>query len=268
MSRWCCTDDLKNYFKRSDYFGDLNEAERNQILYNLGILSSQSEGGQIEPTEISYNELVTKIKASTLVTGARYIITDFYAGKLLVIANSTNLLDTRAILLDRPDYFIQYDVNTNKIIYMRDSNGNSAYYDFKNTKFTWNDKEYYTFSYIDNGEIKDASELSTVHDNHLAEGCTENIFIGDTYYNTFDADCKGNIFESGCNNCHFIWETVNNDFKERVVNLSGNISNKTIDTGDYVMGSIITKTIHNTQNNEYVISYLDQITYVHQIIII
>lgn len=45
MSRWCCTDDLKNYFKRSDYFGDLNEAERNQILYNLGILSSQSEGG-------------------------------------------------------------------------------------------------------------------------------------------------------------------------------------------------------------------------------
>jgi len=70
-----------------------------------------------------------------------------------------------------------------KITYLKDSNGNSAYYDFKNVRFRrlqtelagtvlpLTTKDFYTFSDILNGVVIDNSEISSTVYNELKDGC-------------------------------------------------------------------------------------------------
>lgn len=302
-TRWACAEDLVNYFRKKDLLSGLSDEECSILRANIGITTS--EGGQVTPTELLHSELVQKINNSTLVTGARYVITDFrtlytidgtvYGGSdsefpsnnwnLIVTAIDVNKIDKRVVIKEHPDYVVEYDVlpelladgvlTYGKITYLKDTNNNSAHYDFKNVRFKRTYIEagkevtryLYTFSEIINGEVTDDSNNGTVHDNSLGEQCYNNVFIGDTYYNKFAPHCYGNFFYSGCNDVTFKWESINNFFYERVVDATGTIANKTLVQGNNVLSSTITKYIHNV-NETCVVTYFDPDTYAQQLVIL
>ncbi len=306
MSRWACAADLNNYFRIKDLLGGLTEMQKKILRENIGI--SMSEGGQSTPTSLTHAELTTLIANSSLTTGARYVITDFqtiYESNLntketwgtstslypsvtysiIVTAIDINKLDPRVIISNHKDWVVEYDPaiqvladgtkTKGKITYLKDSNNNQAYYDFKNIKFSRTYKEqstevtkvFYTFSYFNNGEVADASETNQAHNNAFAEDCYNNVFVGETYYNSFEADCYNNSFYSGCHDCSFKWETVNNIFYESVVDLTGTIAGKIIPAGQNIFSSTVTKYIHNVNENTVMVHF-DPDTYAQQITLI
>ena len=281
MTRWACANDLNNYFRIKDLLGGLTDMQKKILRENIGI--NTSEGGQQVPTNITHAELTTLINNSSLITGARYIITDFQtvyeSGKgeinpLLVTAINTNKIDSRVVSLNNSDWIIEYDPLTGDkgtITYLKDKNNNSAKYDFKSIKFsrTYNGqiKQFYTFSYIEDGEIKDASETNLAHDNELGDNCTNNVFVGETYFNSFKAKCYNNSFYGGCHDCQFDWETINNEFNESVVDLHGTIAGKTIPKGQNIFSSTVTKHIHNVNENTIMVHF-DPDTFAQQITLI
>ena len=303
MARRACTDDLRNYFKISDLLGGLTEPQKQQLRHNIGLNTDDS--GNIVAEDLSYTELINKIRNKSLSAGLRYIISDYqtiyqsnhlvngiyetwgYEGHvesqhwhLIVTAVSADLLDRRAIVIEHPEYIIEYDVTpitfqdgyTNKgtITYLKDQNNNSAFYDFKNVRFSRINPDYsgvyYTFSYRKDGYIQDNSETDNVHDNELKVRCWNNVFMGDTYYNIFEPDSRDNTFFEGCTDCHFYWESVNNVFNEQVVDLSGTVSWLHIARGIDIISSAITKQAHNIDGG-LIITYLDPITYSQQVIL-
>lgn len=166
------------------------------------------------------------------------------------------------------------------ITFLWDNNGNSAFYDFKNIRYNWTkedlrkagistntDLALYTFSNIENGEVTDSSEFSNTKFNILGEGCTNNVFIGDTYYNIIEPECSNNIFAKGAHDCIIKWNTVNNRFNEPVTYLTGSIYNKNFETGNTVLSTSISKTVHKV-NDATIVSFLDPITYAYQVVII
>lgn len=304
MIRNACIEDLKDYFKINDLLGGLSIPQQKQLRANIG-LNTDDEGNVIAE-ELTYQELLTKIQNNNLSAGLHYIIKDYqtiyqsnhlengkyetwgYDGKvesqkwhLITTAVSSNLLDPRVIVAEHPEYTVEYNVkpitfddgrsNKGTITYMKDQHCNSAHYDFKNVRFLrsneYTTRKYYTFSYADAGVIKDASETNYATFNQLGDLCWNNVFLGETHYNIFEADCSGNTFYSGCSDCHFKWESVNNTFNEKIVDLQGTISNQYIDKGNDILTTTITKQVHNV-NGAVIITFLDPITYAQQIIIL
>lgn len=299
--RYACITDLNKYFKKSDLLGGLTTLEQETLRKNIGVVDYTGEGGQITPKEVTYTVLSGYITNKTLVTGARYIITDFQtiyssnttnsSGKkitwgltvnpsktlrLIVVAMSTNRLDTRVFIDDSAkDWIIYYDVTSEtledgvstkgKITYLRDEKGNSAYYDFKNIKFHRSTGDYYTFSDITNNIITDSTSLYNTYFNVLENGCYNNVFLGDTYNNLLKSGCTGNTFMKGCHDIILGWDSVDNIFNENVCYLNGSIYNKTILSGDTTLSTAISKTIHKV-NEATIVSFLDPITYAYQII--
>lgn len=293
MGRWACTDDLNNYFRKKDLLGGLTEMEQALVRQNLGIVLDNGSGF----VETTYQGLLSKIEHNQLITGTRYLITDYqtiYQSNfvvqdqhqtwgltttpspimpLLVQAASSNLLDPRAIAVDHSEWIIEYNAtkvtfedgisNKGTITYLRDQNNNVACYDFKNIKFNRGARNYYTFSYIEDSTIKDASEIKDTHDNILSDGCWNNVFIGDTYYNIFHPDCEGNTFNAGCHDNIFHWRSVDNEFNEVVCYIQGSIYNITTKVGDTTLSTAISKTIHKS-NDRTLVVYLDPITYALQ----
>lgn len=301
MNRLACLTDLNNYFKKSDLLSGLTTLEKQQARTNLGITDYTGEGGQTVPTEITYAALLSLINKSQLVTGARYIITDFrtiYSSnvvnssgqkiswgltinpsnvlRLIVTALTTNQLDPRIVIQDKV-WKVEYDVTQKtledgvttmgQITYLEDEKGNSAYYDFKNKKFRRSDGDYFTFSDIINGVITDSTTLYNTKFNKLKQGCNNNVFLGDTYYNIIEEDCSGNTFMKGCHDTILGWNSVNNVFNENVCYMNGSLYNKTFEVGNTSLSTAISKTIHKV-NEATIISFLDPITYSYQIIII
>lgn len=304
MARKACTDDLRNYFKISDLLGGLTEPQKRQLRSNIGL--NTDDAGNIVAESLSYQELINKIGNKSLSAGLKYIISDYQTiyqsnhlvngiyetwgqeghvesqhWHLIVTAVSEDLLDRRAIVIEHPEYLVEYDITpvtfqdgiTNKgtITYLKDSRNNSAFYDFKNVRFSRINPDYsgvyYTFSYRKDGYLQDHSETDDVHDNELKKGCWNNVFMGDTYYNIFEPDSCGNTFFEGCRDCHFYWESVNNVFRAPVVDLSGTVANIQIARGLDIVSSAITKQAHNVDSG-LILTYLDPITYAQQIIIL
>ena len=314
--RYVCMTDLNNYFRKSDLLKGLTELERQQVRTNLGIMHYTGEGGQSVPVSITYANLYDLIQRNTLVVGARYIITDFqtiYSSNVLnvlnqkvtwgalinpsliynlvVIANTNSTLDSRAMILEHPEWVVEYDptkqmlqdgVSTKgRITFLKDDNNNSAYYDFKNVKFRRTSAEllntnllitasyldFYTFSDIVNTQVIDASNLETTRYNKMHEDCFNNVFLGDTYNNVIESGCVNNTFLRGCHDTTLKWNSVNNLFNENVCYTSGSIYNKIIPIGNTNFSTAITKTIHKV-NEVTLISFLDPITYAYQIILL
>lgn len=209
--------------------------------------------------------------------------------KLYIRALSKNEIDRRVTIAGK-SWEVEYDptrkvlsdgvTTKGQITFLWDDNGNSAFYDFKNIRFQWTkeklqeagiqtnkDMALYTFSNIENGEVTDSSEFSNTKFNIIGEGCSNNIFIGDTYYNILEPECQNNIFAKGAHDCLIKWNTVNNRFNEPVTYLTGSIYSKNFDTGNTVLSTAISKTIHKV-NDATIVSFLDPITYAYQVVII
>lgn len=312
--RLACISDLNNYFKKTDLLKGLTTTEKAKLRENIGIIDYTGEGGQATPINLTYNQFWNKYHNKDLITGAIYAITDFqtiYASnvynnagqrvtwgkdinpseiwKIYVCAVDNDQIDRR-ISIDGKDWEVEYNpekvilpdgtANKGTITYLADSNGNSAYYDFKNIRWNWEARELtqaginssqdlalYTFSNIVNGEVQEASELHNTKHNNLGEGCYNNIFIGDTYYNIIAPECYNNLFAKGCHDSFIKWNSANNVFNEPVCYLTGSIYNQKIPTGETVLSTAISKTIHKV-NEATIVSFLDPITYTHQVVIL
>ena len=281
--RYACIHDLNNYFKKKDLLGGLTDLEQEQLRKNIGIIDYTGEGGQSKPLEVTYAVLNDNIGKKSLVTGARYVITDFQTIYSSNVTNSSGqkvTWGTWVIEYDPTKETLEDGVTTKgRITFMRDNHFNSAHYDFKNIKFRRTAEEldntnlnlgaaygdFYTFSDLTGGVITDSSELHNTKHNELKQGCTNNIFLGDTYDNVLEADCKGNTFLSGCHDTTLRWNSVNNMFNENVCYMEGSLYNKVFPIGDTSLSMTITKTIHKV-NEATIISFLDPMTYAYQII--
>lgn len=293
-NRWACIHDLNNYFKKKDLLGGLTEPEKAQLRSNIGVFDNFGEdGGQVEVTASTLNTMVNK---KALVPGARYKVTDFqtiYTSnnnetwgvdknpsqkyELILVANTEERLDPRATIVGHENWYVEYDitpkvlsdgtVTKGTITFLRDENDNSAYYDFKNIKFRRNNTDYYTFSEIVNGVVKDSSCLHNTKYNTLGKDCYNNVFLGDTYNNIMQQGCVNNTFWKGCHNSIIGWESTNNTFYEAVRFVSGSMFNKLFKVGDTTLSTTITKTVHKV-NDVDIVSFLDPITYSHQVLII
>lgn len=209
--------------------------------------------------------------------------------KLYVKALSSNQIDKR-ITIEGKSWEVEYDPtrkiledgtsNKGTITFLADENGNIAFYDFKNVKWMWTTDKLneagiytnrnmplYTFSEIINGEVYDSSELHNTKHNVIGMNCANNIFIGDTYYNILEPECSNNIFAKGCHDSIIKWNTVNNRFNEPVCYLTGSIYNKQFNTGNTVLSTSISKTVHKV-NDATIVSFLDPITYAYQVVIV
>lgn len=273
--RHVCYKDLKNYIERDKYFSDFTKEEIELIQKNLGIVNNQDQS--YNPTVIigTYDEIYNQASISNLKIGYKYVIKDFrsiYSDEdgnicgtdnfmpskeytMFLTPSSTSTFDKRVQIVNGDlsianpiDWIVEYDIRkkifsngtTNKgtITYLKDTNNNSAYYDFKNIKFkkrledlnkgatTYNEDTYlYTF---DNGG-NDASN-SICKNNHLEYGAYRNVFLGNTQNVTLSADCHDNIFFKNCENCNFDYGTYNNYFKDNVIRCSGSVHEKELDS--------------------------------------
>lgn len=273
--RHVCYKDLKNYIERDKYFSDFTKEEIELIQKNLGIVNSQDQS--YNPTVIigTYDEIYNQASISNLKIGYKYVIKDFRSIYLdedgnicgtdnfmpskeytmFLTPSSTSTFDKRVQIVNGDlsmanpiNWIVEYDIRkkifsngtTNKgtITYLKDTNNNSAYYDFKNIKFkkrledlnkgatTYNEDTYlYTF---DNGG-NDASN-SICKNNHLEYGAYRNVFLGNTQNVTLSADCHDNIFFKNCENCNFDYGTYNNYFKDNVIRCSGSVHEKELDS--------------------------------------
>lgn len=314
--RWACLHDLNNYFKKKDLLGGLTELEQGQVRKNIGIVDYSGEGGQSKPIELTYEVLNDTIYRKALIVGARYIISDFQTiynsnviksqgvksawgttssvnpspiQRLIVTAITSNRLDPRVVIDDNKtkEWIVEYNPTKEiledgtstkgKITYLKDTNNNSAYYDFKNVRFRRTTEElsnthieitygdFFTFSLIDNGIIKDNSEGHNTKHNVIKVDCTNNVFLGDSYNNVLETECIGNTFIKGCHDTTLRWSSVNNMFNEPVCYMDGSLYNKIFPIGNTDLTMAITKTIHKV-NEATIISYLDPMTFSYQII--
>ena len=72
--RYACLEDLNNYFKKKDLLSGLTELEKSKLRYNIRVPNSINENQTIS---IEYNSLYELILRNELISGTRYIITDF-----------------------------------------------------------------------------------------------------------------------------------------------------------------------------------------------
>lgn len=209
--------------------------------------------------------------------------------KLYIKALSKSEIDRRITIAGK-SWEVEYDpirrtlsdgVQTKgKITFLADDNGNIAFYDFKNIRFNWTksmlnkagintntDMALFTFSNIENGNVYDSSQFENTKFNVLGNGCFNNVFIGDTYYNIIEPECSNNIFAKGMHDSIIKWNTVNNRFNEPVCYLTGSLYHKQFETGDTVLSTSISKTVHKV-NEATIVSFLDPITYAYQVVII
>lgn len=314
-NRNACMSDLRAYFKKSELLGGLTDVEINQIKVNLKINEYLGEGGEPTPVDTTHENLIALINTNKLVTGARYRISNFrtiYESNvlvndkfqtwgltinpspvrpLIVTGISNNRLDNRAYFEDEYDWIVEYDVRVEtlsdgvptkgKITYLKDKNGNSAFYNFKDVKFRRDINElrnttnfinqsyldFYTFSRIENGVILDNSETEVCEYNTIKDNSWNNVFLGTTKNNIFEAEFRNNTFINGCNDCHFLWSSKNNFFVEQVGHTTGTLSHKEFLAGDNTFSFAITKQIHIVYDRT-IVTFLDPTTYSHQIVFI
>ena len=222
----------------------------------------QQNGDIILFKNVTHSELVGLKNGSKLVPGGIYRITDYSvtfedtsilsAGNhqfdIIVQALAKNVLNenAKACLHDNDTYFANAKINAWElkycldndvsrfawastggkgiIYYMKDEWGNEASYDFKNFKFVSDGKAYYTFSYIKNNIIYDATiKTKIVRNNTLLPSydtsngsmtlgfnifkltinsfqklCVSNYIGENCTHNTFGTGCSCNVLNAFC----------------------------------------------------------------------
>ena len=204
---------------------------------------------------VTYSELYKLRDKSELVPGTQYRIKDYVttttqentksagdAFDIIVTADSISTFNeiVKVCQNDSNDHFVNvnlsawkvwycFDNDTNRfawadeengkgVIYrMIDEWGNDCPYDFKNIKFTINNKDYYTFSQYSNGSISDYSIVGNseknvnVYGNIIGAFNSEGkmklnniVFINNAgYFESDGYECHSNIFNTGCHSNTF-----------------------------------------------------------------
>lgn len=302
--RHVCFKDLENYIKRDTYFSDFTEEEIKQIQKNLGIVTNDPSQ-DFNPALITgtYTQIAQQQQLGNLKVGYVYVITDFRSIYLdsdnnvcgtdayipsqeywmFLSPTSASTFDKRVGLFQRnsisncSNWTVEYDINMNScsqsrgtIIYLKDTNSNYAYYDFKNIKFKKtlfdlnkgpvsysNDTYLYTFD--NNGT--DASELNCKN-NHLESGASNNVFLGTTKNVTLDSECHDNIFFKNAENSTFKYGTYNNYFKDNVSHCYGIVHDK-----ELAEITTLPSTKHFEQlGDKQIVTYFDNETLTQQIV--
>lgn len=147
--------------------------------------------------DIKYQQFRQLILSRKLKVGHRYKIVDFqneweltsnpvlYGANadvhpIIVTVTSNNTISAIAKFEENLNWDVYYDplfygsvsgvMTRGRITKLIDQNNNQANYDFKHRKFEYNNTQYYTFNYTNNGQNADASENNTVHDNSIIIG--------------------------------------------------------------------------------------------------
>lgn len=302
--RYACFHDLNNYFAIKDLLGGLTLTEQARLRENIGIYTGdQSDLGTV--SEVTYEAFNNTRLTNSLIPGKKYKILDYQtiyksnvivANKnqtwgleinpspicpIIVTAISPFQIDPKVILTQagKETWEVLYNpvcttlpdgIKTKGIItFLKDSNGNSAPFDFKSIKIRVQNSplgqitDLYTFSDTSSGSLIDSSTLSNTKNNIIISSEPTNVFIGDTY-NNIVYDSGNNVFEKGMHDTVLYWGTTNNIVQEPVRYASGAFSNKVVAKGNLILSSTISKTIHKV-NSATIISYLDPITYAYQI---
>lgn len=227
--------DLKEYLRREDYMGGYTPIEQSWIRKNLGIesLSSTLE-------EITHEKLLDLISHNKLIPGKLYLIDYLENYKMIVIADSPNDFFKSSIMIAENNstlWDVKFDVLENKVIYLRDENGNEANFDFKHIKVHIFDEYVYVFS-DENG-------------NENSKNCKNN-----------------NLCQS--NNVGFFGSSNNNLikgsqvlFKVPVNNFNGELNDIKIESDEIGLSNETVKQTITFENKKY-IDYLDLETLTHQ----
>lgn len=266
--RHVCFKDLENYIKRSDYFGDYTEVEKNQIRKNLSIPTiedlKETQTGVVEGT---YEEIKNIADNNQLNLSGTYIINDFQTIYLsntgevwgldvnpsqlysvILTPISPNAFSKDVVLLSENkalDWIVRYDFKQDvinniktkgKITYLQDQNGNSAYFDFKNIKFR---------VYLDAYDVT-ALTQSSYFDLYTFSKYQDGTFVdrsedSEIANNQFDQNCYNNVFLGITNNNHFYGGFKNNIFIKNCTNNKfewDTAGNKFIGNITYTQGSI------------------------------
>lgn len=258
-------------------------------------------------TYLTHEELVDLVHNDGLGIGQIYAITDFqtiYQSNvqvspgiyqtwglninpskvytILTIALSHNKLFSR-VIVDSEDYdksgkwIVEYDyepevlsdgISTKgKITYLKDTNNNVAYYDFKNIKSRRSksslqelginiNSDYLDLYTFNTQNFDEASESFNVYNNYFESGAKDNVFIGnECYNNVFEGGFRNNTFASSCHSNQFQFDTFNNTFKSSVIYLTGSFNNRKFIDNEYTSLDI-DKQISKVDEG-YVLTYLD-----------
>lgn len=301
--RHVCFKDLENYFKRTDLFSGLTKPELNKIKENLNLASmddlNKVVGGIVKK---SYDELKQLTDNNQLTEACRYILTDFQtiyksnSGEiwgleinpsktywLVLTPVSKNRFNKLVSIVDSEteealDWLVYYDFTQEtlsgsngtfktkgKITYLKDSNNNSAYYDFKNIRFKHALKQgegnvpfdttldLYTFTElqtsINGAKVLENSDKAS--NNQFDQNCYDNVFLKEAKNNHFYGGCMGNLFLEDCNYNKFEWNTKNNKFKDDITYTQGTVQNAIFESSFY--NSTVGKQLvmlHNSNNAE------------------
>ena len=251
--------DLKDYIRKDQYFEDYTETEKAWVKQNLDIVGK----GEIQllidsrvagVKEVTYNQLQTMLKETTIQAGFIYIIQDFESMwiekgtikksdpfKLLIMAYSPKEFLPNAIALNNLNWEIKYDItpkeispgifNKGTITYLEDENFNKALFDFKHIK------------------------------------CSKGYLFQDLEGNENSTNCKNNDLTEATNiyltgNCNYNIIRGNNiQFKVPISGLIGELNNVCVDKLDF-NDETLKQAIK--LNNKYYIDYLDYETLTHQ----
>lgn len=243
--RHVCFKDLENYIKRSDYFGDYTEVEKNQIRKNLGIPTiedlKENQTGVVEGT---YEEIKNIADNNQLNLSVTYVVNDFQTiyrsntgevwgldvnpsqlYSVILTPISYNAFSKDVVLLNENkalNWIVRYDFKQDvvnniktkgKITYLQDQNGNSAYFDFKNIRFR---------VHLDAQDVISLTQ-SSYFDLYTFSKYQDGTFVdrsedSEIANNQFDQNCYNNIFLGITNNNHFYGGFKNNIFIKNCTN--------------------------------------------------
>lgn len=288
--RHACLKDLNNYFRIEDYFSGLSFQETKLIRANLGITSTITG---------TYDEIKQKFDKQLLNVSCKYIITDFQTiylsntgevwgldnnpsgtYKILLTPVTESMFSRDVYLIDKNGQVLdaQYDITSEllgseeistkgKITYLKDQNGNSAYYDFKNIKHRITispdidsrlhgsvDIDVFTFNIpTESPEVyQEASDY--IYNNTLGVNCINNVFLNKCFNIQLQAGSSNNLFVQQVSNIdgQLINAVVKDLFSDDTLSIQFNTANdrtiaiKSIIQGDRILFDVIT-----LQSNNY-----------------
>lgn len=308
-NRHVCVSDLINYLKRNSYLDGYSKVEQEQIRFNIGAAGKKDIQDLIQSLEnlyisTTYENLTKLVQEQSLKIGHLYAINDFNTiyqsndGEVLIsdnnyvlvlMATGNNIFHSRVVLLsdkylDSYKWIVEYDFESKvlndtptkgTITYLEDTNGNSAYYDFKSIKFKRTKEELqllgitieepfkYLYTFNDS-DFQENSESTNVTNNQFDFNCYNNVFITSICSNnSFKSGFWNNSFTGECKNNQFQFDTKNNLFKDDVYLVNGSVQNIQFINKNYT-NSQISKTLIKTITG-YAIIYVDIDTLTTQI---